>query len=361
MASPGESDIETEDRVVDDRSSRFKMPWFLSKTAVISGAVVITGALVAAIMLPSYLDNDDAVTAASGDPQLDARFDAALEDFTSAQQELAVAQCEAEQAAIPAGALAIDLEVTLRDRDAIAADGVLLSQVQRDELVAAIDAAQDSLDALDFSEQQRALAEAGAEERDCSEPEQQEVPAEFAAPSSDDKIEAMEARAEQLRDEAAEVEPIGVAFDEVAAIVDTLAAPTVAAADTRSPDDYVPAVFWAGEAAEYETLAEVNATMADARAEWDASDGEPESALRLLRALGGQVKASAAVVVSHEASVNADVELPDNPPPPYTDPPNPDDPENPEDPNPDPPSDPPETDEPTPTDLEPTEPEPTDP
>ena len=237
MASPGELESvdDQTDRIADDRSSRFKMPWFLSKTAVISGAVLITGALVAAIMLPSYLNNDD-VTAASADPQVDAQYDAALKDFTSAQRELATARCEAEQSAIPAGKLALDLETTLRDRDAIATDGVLLGQAQRDELVAAMDAAQQSLDALDFSDEQRALAEADAEARDCSDVEVEPVPAEFTAPSSADKIEALKERTEQVRTEAGKTEPVGVELDDVTAIVTTLAGPTIAAADTRSPD-----------------------------------------------------------------------------------------------------------------------------
>ena len=360
MASPGEleSDDDQRDRIADDRSSRFKMPWFLSKTAVISGAVVIAGALVAAIMLPSYLDNDDQVTAASADPQIDARYEAALEDFTSAQHELATARCEAEQASVPAGKLVLDLEQTLGDRDVIAADGVLLGQVQRDELVSAIDAAQQSLDALDFSDEQRALAESEFDERDCSDPEVDPVPAEFAAPSSSDKIEALQERTEQVRTEVSDIEPIGVELDEVTAIVTTLVAPTIAAADTRSPDSYVPEVFWSADPALYDTLAEVNGVMADARAEWDASDSDPEAALRVLRALGAQVKASAAVVESHESAVNEDVVIPEDPVPPFTE-----DPDNPEDPDPDPPDDPDPTeptptDTPTPTDpVDPTEPE----
>lgn len=370
MASPGDSEVDTDrdEPIADDRSSRFKMPWFLSKTAVISGAVILTGALAAAIALPSFL-HADAQPTASQDPKLQADYDAALESFRAAQSDFAEANCAAEEDAIEAGLLAVPLEEALDHRDAIANDGALLGEAERASLVAAMDQAISDVAGLGITDRLRELVDQADARSDCSAVEPMEVPTELTGEATAEKITTLEERTAALHEDREAIEPIGPAVDQVTTIIDTLAEPTINAVDLRSPDSYFSAVYWAASEEAFAAFNDAASTLTGAR---DSFNETPEATVTLLAALGDQADVTAELVASHETAVNEETVPPGNAGDPGN-PGNPGDPGDPEVPGDNPPNDPspsnppqpttpPEEEDPTPTEPElPIDPEPTDP
>ena len=276
---------------VDERSARFKMPWFLSKTAVISGSAFIVAALVAAIVMPSMLDAE-ADPPVAEEPAQSPSDGGIVEDYRAAQEALAIAQCEAEETSIAAGTLMQHLGSTLDGADVIGTDEALIGENERLNLANALQQVALQFDEAPFTAEQQQLVEGADDRTPCDQLELDDAAAATGEAPTREDVEALE-------DQADSVESIGVEMAEVTGLVDSLADPVQAAVQSMQPDSYVTALYWRADPEVLNALPGATEEMSQSLNE---QNGGAESTLDLLDSLVVKTTAVSDVVASHYAN-----------------------------------------------------------